>query len=472
MLLTIIGKEFREVRRDPCVCVVLVTYGAILTLSCLTSLWTQTANVAAQASRQRHAREEWLSQTTNSPHQATHHGTTVYKLPSPLASVDPGVDPQLGAAVRLEAHRRHEATGASGKDQLRFLQLDFTTPALLTQAVLPLVIILVAHGTVSREREQGTWRLMASLGVSPRQAVLGKSLAVFFLSALLSFPVLATLSWIVITTHAEMGMTLPVVFSRAAAIYALNLLYLAGWCAGGVALSARCSSGVSLIVLISCWAAWVLMVPRLAVDLSYSRFPLPSERTLAETRSTALRQGSDGLHSLQEFNAALEQRLLQEYGVQRLEDLPFDLKAARLLAGEEFTDALDDRIQQQISDIYRAQNRYLDGFAVLSPYLTIRSVSTAFAGTDRHHHDAFVAVAERYRRTLVQKMNTAEMTGERPGKSTESSRGFWERVPEFQQQFPRPITVLHSVSWPIGILVVWSLALTIMALRSPRGTAA
>lgn len=464
MLFTIVRKELRELSRDPYAVGLLAVYVTILALSCVASRWAWAGQASIQSSRQRLAREAWLTQTNDSPHQATHDGMTVFKLPSPLASVDPGVDPELGVSVRLESHRRHEAANPLRRDQLRLLRLDFTTPALLIQAVLPLVLILMSHTMVSTEREPGRWGLLASLGVTQTLVVFSKLIATFFLAVVLSAPVLITLTWIAMRSDPQTGMTLPELLYRAVALYAVNLIYLGGWCAAGTTLSSRCSSSVSLVVLIACWAAFTLIIPRLAVDLAYSRFPLPSQQSLLESREAAIRQSSDGNRSLEEFNAALEQQLLKEYGVKQVQDLPVNLNAARLLAMEEFTDSIDDHARTQLTDIYRKQDRFLGWFEALSPYLAIRAASKSFAGTDRHHHAAFVASAERHRRLLVKTMNTAEMKGARPGTTAESARRFWNQVPEFQHRFPPLIKVLDSMRWSIGLLVVSCLSMTILAL--------
>lgn len=470
MLLRIALKELREIRRDPSTVIVLGIFFAILTVSSMTSTADWSRQFAHQSALQQQAREKWLTQQNDSPHQATHSGTTVYQLPAPLASVDPGVAPEFGTAVKLESHRRQDATNASRADQVSLLQLDFTTPALLMQAVFPLVIILLSHTIVSRERELGTGTLLASFGVTYQRFILGKLTTLFVLTTLLSVPILVTLLWSVVGHPAEIGVSHQEVLARSVAVYAFSWMYLAGWCAAGAALSARVSSGTTLIILLSCWATWTLIVPRLAVDLAYSRFPLPHEQSLFEQRELAIRQGSDGRASLDEFNAALEQRLLREYKVADLEDLPINIDAARLLTMEQFTDAIDDNSQLQIAEIYHQQNRFLDWFELVSPYLAIRSVSTAFAGTDRHHHAAFVDSAENYRRLLVKTMNTAEMKGERPGPTPEAAREFWSQVPEYRPGLPPVARVFLAMRHPIALLVGWFAIMLVLAVLPARRT--
>lgn len=472
MLLRIAVKELREFSRDHFTVCVLAMFIAILSISCIAFSVAWSRQFDHQLGLQHQAREDWLTQDSTSPHQATHNGATVYLLPSPLASFDPGVTSDVGTDVRLESHKRHEAENVKNAVQISLLQLDLTTPALLVQAVLPLVVIVLSHTMVSRERELGTWSLVTSFGISHQRFMCGKLAALFVLTVVLSGPVLVALLWSSYCSPVEIDVSHSEVFARAAALYMLNLLYLAGWCAAGTALSARYSSGTTLIVLLTCWAVWTLVIPRLGVDLAYSRFPFPTEQSLSEQRESAIRHGTDGQASLSEFNSALEKRLLREYKVTDLQDLPVNLDAARLLAMEEFTDAVDDNIQSKLGEIYRDQNRFLDWFELVSPYLAVRSVSASFAGTDRHHHAAFVDSAEQYRRLLVSTMNTAEMKGEKPGSSPASARAFWEQVPEFRTKLPPITNVISVMQRPILLLIGWFASMTLLALVSFKGARA
>lgn len=472
MLLRIARKELSEVRRDRYAVCVLGVYVALLAISCVAYTFGWMRQITNQSTLQHEAREAWLTQTSKSPHQATHHGTTVHKFPSPLGNFDPGVAPVVGTLVKIESHKRHEATNSVDEDRLSILQLDFTTPALLMQVVLPLVVIVLSHGIVSKERELGTIGLLASLRVSQWQIITGKLTSLFLITILTSVPVLICLLWSAANWPAESGMTRLDVLIRAIAIYAVNLAYLAMWCAAGISVSTRFSSGTSLVILIFCWSAWTIVIPRLAVDLAHSRFPLPSQQSLLEAREKALQMGANGQSTLEEYNAALEERLMKKYGMTELEDLPIDLNAARLLSMEEFTNSIDDEAQSQLERIYQEQNRFVESLIVVSPYLAMRSVSSSFAGTDRHHHNAFLNSAEKYRRSLVKIMNTAEMMGERPGSTSESARKFWNKVPEFRQGYPTLIDVSYAMRWQIGLLSLWLALFLFFAMLSSKQTIA
>lgn len=468
MLLAIARKELQEIVRDRVCLAVLCIFVATLVASSVVSYQSWKKKDALQSSLQDRAREQWLSQSTSSAHQATHDGQTVYKRPTRLAVVDPGINHVLGTQIRLESHRRHDAIVATNRNRLNLFQLTFDTPALLIQAVLPLVAILLSYAVLARERERGTWKLLLTLNTKHRSIVFGKLIAVFTLVVLLASPVAVWLIWTLATGADDSVLPTGDLVGRTAAFAAVNMLYLFGWCATGVAISARCSAGAALVLLVACWATWTLIVPRAAFDLAYSQYPLPDRAERQEAREAAVRHGSDGQRTLDEFNARLERRLLKQYGVDDLRDLPIDINAARLLAMEEFTDAIDDEAESQIAAIYEKQNQLVDRFELASPYLAVRSLSMAFAGTDRRNHAAFLASAERYRRLYVKILNTAEMKGEGPGDTAASAREFWSRVPRFQQTAPSWFQLARSRAWPCCLLACWSLIMTIIALRPSK----
>lgn len=468
MLVAIARKELREVLRDRVIVAVLGVFVATLIGSCFACHQAWAEQEARQTSLHDDAREAWLSQSTSSAHQATHDGQTVYKRSTRLAAIDPGTDPVLGTKVRLESHRRHEAAGVMRGDQLSFFRLSFETPALLVQAVLPLIAILLSYAIVAREREHGTWKLLLTLGVKYRSVILGKLLAVFALVVVLAAPILLTILWTVVTASGDTVLPFRDLAGRAVVLAAINLLYLFGWCATGVAISARFSSGASLVVLVASWAVLTLVVPRVAVDLAYSQHPLPDRTDREQRREAAIRHGSDGQRALKDFNANLERRLLKQYGVDNVGGLPIDIDAARLLAMEEFTDAIDDDDESKLAAVYEQQNALVDRFELGSPYLAIRSLSMAIAGTDRRHHEAFLTSAERYRRLYVKILNTAEMKREGPGDTAESARQFWGRIPAFQQATVTWPRLADSSKWPFGLLVVWSLTMVAIALRPAK----
>ena len=71
--------------------------------------WRHYADVSRQhATAQAATRAQWLQQPKKNPHSAAHYGVYAFKPKSQLAMVDTGIDPYVGVAVWLEAHKQNE----------------------------------------------------------------------------------------------------------------------------------------------------------------------------------------------------------------------------------------------------------------------------------------------------------------------------------------------------------------------------
>ena len=80
----------------------------LLALSFATALHETLATGTEQQRIAEEERDCWLAQPDKNPHTAAHCGIWAIKAAPPLRLLDPGVEPFVGAALELEAHRRHE----------------------------------------------------------------------------------------------------------------------------------------------------------------------------------------------------------------------------------------------------------------------------------------------------------------------------------------------------------------------------
>jgi ABC-2 type transport system permease protein len=122
-------------------------------------------------------RRVWTAQGAKNPHAAAHFGQYAFKPVGPLAVADPGVDEFAGNAVWLEAHKQNEAQFRTARDGTLAARMGRLTLAFVLQAILPLMAILLGFAAFSGEREAGTLPQLLSLGVRPRDLLLGKGLA-------------------------------------------------------------------------------------------------------------------------------------------------------------------------------------------------------------------------------------------------------------------------------------------------------
>jgi ABC-2 type transport system permease protein len=218
----------------------------------------------------------WLRQGEKNPHDAVHYGMYAYKPKPTLALIEPGIDPYVGSAVWMEAHKRHDPRFRPAQDATGLQRFGRLSAAWVAQILVPLFIILLGFNAFSAEREQGTLRQTISQGVSPRQLLWGKSLAIGALTGILLLP--ASIVAIVALVENTGGGTVTDSLLRFLWMSLGHGAYLAIFLFWALAVSASApSSRAALLILLAVWTFNGMMAPRLASDLSRALFPTPSK---------------------------------------------------------------------------------------------------------------------------------------------------------------------------------------------------
>ena len=75
------------------------------------------------------------------------------RTPSPLSTLDPGIDAYTGNSIFLEGHRQNSAMFADSRQGTALTKLGSLTPAFIVQTLAPLLLILLVISAISRERE-------------------------------------------------------------------------------------------------------------------------------------------------------------------------------------------------------------------------------------------------------------------------------------------------------------------------------
>jgi ABC-2 type transport system permease protein len=330
------------------------------------------------------------------------------------------------------------------------------------QLLLPLVIVMLCFGAFAGEREAGTLRQLASLGVPGRTLALGKALGVAGALAVLLVPA-AAVGALVLTRAAagpgEAGLL------RAGALALGYLLYLAAFVGLSLTVSALVSSSrAALVLLLGFWMIQSLAVPRAMADLSERLCPAPSATTLWAAMREDFAKGIDGHNPADARPAALEKKVLAEYGVSKVEELPVSFAGISLQAGEEYGNEIFDRHFGALWRTYARQERVHLAGALAAPILAARSFSMGLSGTDFAQHRHFVTAAERHRRDLQRILN-GEMTRKAKGLDFDyrADAAFWASAPRFTYEPP-------SLSWVLGrqmpalvLLVAWAAAACLAA---------
>lgn len=394
---------------------------------------------------------QWHAQPDRHPHRVVHYGHYVFRPLTPLAFFDSGIDAFTGHMLYLEGHRQNTANFSDARQSSVLLRFGLPTPAFVLQTLLPLLIVFLAFGCISRERERGSLRLLLAQGVSPARILCGKLAGHAALALLIASPALLALAAVAVLAPGQRIEALLMMTGYA--------LYLLLWAAIAVCMSGAVSRARdALLCLLALWAAVVIVLPRLLPDLASARIELPTRIEIDVAIHKALAQIGDSHDPNDPYFSGYRQKILAQYGVQKIEDLPVNYGGLLLKEGERLTSELFDRHTRELFRMQEAQSRFVDAFAVASPFLALRRLSMSLAGTDRQTHERFLIEAEKYRFNLIQALNELHARHVRfeNDRDQRISQTHWQSLPRFS--FPPRDTAeavrLHALP-ALSAMVLW-----------------
>ncbi|MDX2270043.1 MAG: DUF3526 domain-containing protein [Bryobacter sp.] len=457
MIFTIARKEMTEMLRDGRVrwtgaFILLLLAGA------LAGGWQRFQDISRQhQSAQEATRQHWLTQGKKNPHSAAHYGIYAFKPKQPLALLDTGTEPYTGVASWLEAHKQNEFKYRPAQDATMLARFGEMTASTVLQVLVPLLIVMMTFSAFAGEREMGTLRQLLSLGVPRETLAAGKALGIAGALGVFLVPAAALGGAALVLANTE---TMTANWSRAAWLAVAYLLYFAAFAGLSLAVSAWARSArFALVALLGFWIFNCLVAPRAAVDFSRKANPTPSAFAFQQTMTEALAKGLDGKSSAAERSAALKAKVLKQYNVEKIEDLPVSFTGISIQAGEEHGNEVFDALYGRLWDQFEQQNRLQAWAGVAAPLLALRPVSMGFAGTDFSQHRHFATAAETYRRMLNQRMND-EIRDKAVGANTVLLVGddFWKEIPPFIYEAPGADWVLGQQGQSLALLAAWALA--------------
>ncbi len=454
-------KEFRDLVRDGRFRVLALLVMGIAVLA-LGAGWRHHREVERQHTRAREAtRAQWLEQGRKNPHAAAHYGVYAFKPKTTLSLVDTGVEPYVGVAAWLEAHRQNEFKYRPAQDRTSVQRFGELTAAQGLLLLMPLFIVLVSFGAFSGEREQGTLRAVLSLGVRMRDLAAGKVLGAGAALALVGVPAasLAVVGLLLASGPGGLWADLP----RAALMSLAFAVYFTVFFAVSLAASARLrSSRIALIVLLAFWFLNSLVVPRVAADVAAALHPTPTSVEFQRAMQADLDDRAELERRLDERRRAL----MVQHGVSTASALPVNFRGISLQEGERHGNEVFDRHYGGLFRQFERQESAARVAGVLAPFVPVRAIAMALAGTDVAHHRDFVTAAEQYRRRLQDVMNEDITLNSRDGVVYEADASLWARVPPFDYQAPAVRAVLAAHAWDLALLALWALASVTAAARA------
>lgn len=461
MIARIARKELLDITRDGRFRLLAALVLAI-SLTSLAAGWKHYRDVQQQHEQaQRGSRAQWLGQGPKNPHSAAHYGIYAFKPKNRLSMVDTGIDPYVGVAVWLEAHKQNEFKYRPAQDRTAVQRFGELTAAEGFLVLLPLFIVLVTFSAFSGEREQGTLRQLVSLGVRQRDLALGKAAGIAAALALVLVP--ATLLGVIcLSLTAEYG-SIANDIRRALLLGLIYLTYFTIFIAISLGVSARAgSSRLALVVLLSFWFANSLIASRAAADVAAALYQAPS----AVEFQAAMEKDLANQKEIEERLERRRRELLRRYNAQSMDAVPINFSGISLQEGEEHGNEVFDRHYGRLFEIYDRQNHAYQIAGVGAPLLPMRALSMGLAGTDFAHHRDFVRAAEEYRRMIQRVMNDDIMANSKPGVTYAAGPELWRKVPDFVYEAPQTAWVLEHYRWSLGLLAMWLAGSVWFALSS------
>lgn len=465
LLPVIAGQQWRLLVRDRRLAVLAIALVLVLCTAALAAAALHGTQEAERRAAQIEEAHVWERQGPANPHGAAHFGRYVFKPASPLAVVDPGLLPQLGSALKLEAHANNPARNRSIDGGTALDRFGGLSPATMLQSLAPLLIILSGFAAFAGERSRGLLRQELAGGVAPGALMAGR------LAGLA-----ATVALLLLLSTLAGAAALFLAGGTAGALAALLWmmlgygLYLFGFAALTLAASAAFASARSaLVVLLAFWAMATLFVPRIAPSVAEALVPTLSAPAFEAAVTREVREGPSG-HDPQDARLErLRQETMRRYGVTRLEDLPIDFNGVALFEGEKLSTAIYRRHFAALYDGYDRQAEVQRGFALLSPLQALRSWSMALAGTDQHAHRRFLEQADAFRYGLVQQLNRAIIHRPKGGEGPFlADVAAITRDARFSAA-PRPLREALARHWlDLAILGAWALLGTLLAFGAAR----
>jgi ABC-2 type transport system permease protein len=362
----------------------------------LTGLRMQ-AEREARAHHQAQAEATFLAQPDRHPHRMVHYGHYVFRTPAPLALFDPGLDAVTGQAIFLEGHRQNTPMFADAGASADLGAWSWLSPAVVYQLFGPLLLILLGHGLIAREREAGTLPCLLAQGLSGRRLLAGKAAAMAACVLLLLMP---------LALSAAVAVALGESAAAALALLGAYLLYLLVW--AGLALLASAlfrHRAAALTSLATAWIVFTLVLPAVAVNAAANAEPSAGKIETDLAMLADARKLGDGHNANDPAFARFRAELLARHGVQRVEELPFNVRGVIAEYSEaKLTETLNAYAERQMAAQVR-QAEKLAQHGWFTPVLALAEASRALAATDLRHHHRFLREAEALRFDFVQGLN-------------------------------------------------------------------
>lgn len=409
-------------------------------------------------------RERWENSPDKHPHRMAHYGYVAFRNKYPLSFFDFGMESFTGNAIFLEAHKQNTANFSEASLSSSLLRFGEISVAMVLQLLLPLLLFFWGFGLIATGRENGTLKILLVQGVSWSELIVGRAFGLFKLAILILAPTLLISLGILLFLDFETSKI--DVFIRFLLIGLAYSIYF--WIVSLIAVLVSAKSThakTALTTLIGAWLIFTLVLPKMALVVGQYLYPAPTKIAFDMAIEAEILKQGDSHNPDDPHYKALKDSVLLAYKVDSVQKLPFNYGGFVMKEGERLSAETYDRHQADLMKIYEKQQNVVRYFGLFNPYLALKNISMALAGTDFATYSDFQHQAEKFRYTLAQKMNELQIkfisnnVKNSADKNAILSNKYWKELPDFQYQFIGLLAVLVQeytsiIALLLGILVI------------------
>ena len=412
--------------------------------------------IASKNDAHDHIRAQWDEMSPSNPHSAAHFGTYAFKPNSILNSLDEGVNTVTGVVLRLEGHKQNNTAFSEASQSLTISQFGKFKVSLLFQFIIPLFLIFISFNIYTSEISNGRLKLLLIQGNSLKKIVFAKIFSLLSLATiLLLLVILFQLFYNFSNLELDQFVRLNVFFWSYFMYYFIIITFT-------VLLSMIFKNSTSSLSLtIITWLLWTIFLPKIIGNFTESIIPLSTRIELTENMKEDRSKGIDGHNPFDLRKKDLEKKILAEYQVDSLSQLPINFAGILMQADEEYGNKVWDKHYGDLHKKLEHQKRNYQLSGMINPFASLQSLSMASAGTDLFHHLDFLNEAETYRRYFIKTLNDeyafgGSRTGERGWKATND---FFRSIKDFSYKEANFLSLLHKYLIDILCLFFWVLGL-------------
>ena len=411
----------------------------------------------SQSDAQKHVRKQWENLQAMNPHRAAHYGSFAFKPLNILNAMDGGINDITGNVLQLEGHVQNEIIYSEASQALSVSKFGKLKSSLILQYVIPLFLIFLSFGSMSKEKETQRIRLLILQGASIDKLVNAKSISVWIYGLFLLI--------VTVTIQIIFGSTNPEIFKRLAYLLLSYGLYYFILSSLSTYLSATLKDKTSaLSSILAIWILWTIFLPKIWGNAVEKVHVLPNRKTFKEDMRAERNQGIDGHNPYDKRREKLKNKYLAEYQVDSLSQLPINFDGIVMQADEEYGNLVWDKHFGSNYSIMQKQKSLYQFSGLLNPFASLQSASMGFCGTDMIHHLDFLKKAEDYRRVLIKALNDKHAYGgSKTGdwKWTVDSE-FFKSVQGFTYETPRISNHLNHYLIDLLLLFYWALLIIVL----------